>query len=143
MTCPKGYQSVKFVSSLLPHVSKEVKNMACNMIVCPHHECASTCWNTYTKCNVDKLETMQRRAARFVLNFYDCRPSTHLSGNILKYLQWDSLQHCRAVADLCMFYKLRNNIATIPVPPILFPSVSIFVITTFSLFTLMLLNTIF
>ena len=46
-----------------------------------------------------------------------------LSGKILKSLQWDSLQHRRAVADLCMFYKLRNNPANIAIPPILVPSV--------------------
>ena len=38
-------------------------------------------------------------------------------------LQWDSLQHRRAVADLCMFYKLRNNLANIATPPILVPYV--------------------
>ena len=42
-----------------------------NMIVRPHLEYASTCWNPYTKRNIDKLEAVQRRAARFVLNLYD------------------------------------------------------------------------
>ena len=37
-------------------------------------------------------------------------------------LQWDSLQHRRAVADLCMFHKLRNNLANITIPPMLVPS---------------------
>ena len=47
----------------------------------------------------------------------------YLSGKIKKTLQWDSLQHRRAVADLCMFHKLRNNLANIAIPPILVPSV--------------------
>ena len=99
--------------------SKEVENSAYNMIVRPHLEYASTCWNPYTKRNIGKLEAVQRRAARFVLSFYDY----HLSGKIKKTLQWDSLQHRRAVADLCMFHKLRNNLANIAIPPILVPSV--------------------
>ena len=33
--------------------SQEVKNSAYNMIVCPHLEYASTCWNPYTKRNID------------------------------------------------------------------------------------------
>ena len=103
--------------------SKEVKNSAYNMIVRPHLEYASTCWNPYTKRNIDKLEAVQRRAARFVLNFYDYHPTADLSGKIKKTLQWDSLQHRRAVADLCMFHKLRNNLANIAIPPILVPSV--------------------
>ena len=60
------------------------------------------------------------RATRFVLNLYDYHPTANLSGKIQKSLQWDSLQHCRAVADRCMFNKLRNNLA---IPPILVPSV--------------------
>ena len=75
------------------------------MIVCPHLKHASTCWNRYTKHNIDNLEVVQHRAARFVLNLYDYCPTADLSDKIKKSLQWDSLQHCRAVADVCMFYK--------------------------------------
>ena len=66
--------------------SKEVKNSAYNMIVRPHLEYASTCWNPYTKRNMDKLEAVQRRAVRFVLNFYDYHPTADLSGKIQKTL---------------------------------------------------------
>ena len=103
--------------------SKEVKNSAYSMIVRPHLEYASTCWNPYTRHNIDKLETVQRRAARFVLKFYDYHPTADLSGKIQKSLQWDSLQHRRAVADLYMFYELRNNLANIAIPSILVSSV--------------------
>ena len=103
--------------------SKEVKNSAYNMIVSPYLEYASICWNPYIKRNIDKLEAAQSRAARFVLSFYDYHPATDLSGKIQKSLQCDSLQHRRAVADLCMFNKLINNIANIAIPPILVPSV--------------------
>ena len=72
--------------------SKEDKNSA-YMIVRPHLEYASTCWNPYTKHNIDKLEAVQRRAARFVLNFYDFHTTADLSGKIQKTLQWDSLQN--------------------------------------------------
>ena len=64
--------------------SKEVKNSAYNMIVRPHLEYASTCWNPYTKRNIDKLEAVQRRANRFVLSFYDYHPTADLSGKIQK-----------------------------------------------------------
>ena len=98
-------------------------NSAYNMIVCPHLEYVSACWNPYTKCNIDKLEAVRHRAARFVLSFYDCHPTADLSGNIQKTLQFDSLQHRRAVADLCMFHKLRNNLANIAIAHILVSSV--------------------
>ena len=66
---------------------------------------------------------MQCRAARFLLSFHDYHPTADLSGKIQKSLQWNSLQHRRAVADVCMFYKLRNNLANIADPPMLVPSV--------------------
>ena len=103
--------------------SKEVEDSAYNMIVRPHLEYASTCWNPYNKRNIDKIEAVQRRAAKFLLIFYDYHPTADLCGRIQKTLQLDSLQHCRAVADLCMCYKLRNNLANIVIPPILVPSV--------------------
>ena len=93
------------------------------MIVRPHLEYDSTCWNPYTKRNIDKLEAAKRRAARFVLSFYNYNPTANFSGKIQKSLQWDSLQHCRAVADVCMFYELRNNLASIAIPLIHVPSV--------------------
>ena len=49
--------------------SKEVKNSAYSMIVRPNLEYASTCWNHYTERNIDKLEAVKCRDARFVLNF--------------------------------------------------------------------------
>ena len=103
--------------------SKEVKNLAYNMIVCPNLEYASTYWNHYTKHNIGILEVVQCRAARFVLNFYYYHPTANLSSKIQKYLQWDSLQHGRAVVDLCMFNRLRSNFSNIAIPPILIPSV--------------------
>ena len=64
-----------------------------------------------------------KTSARFVLNFYYYHPTADLSGKIQKSLQWDSLQYRRVVADLCMFYELRNNLANIDIPPILVPTV--------------------
>ena len=98
--------------------SKEVKDSAYNMIVRPHLQYASTCGSPYTKRNIDKLEAVQRRAARFVLNLCDYHPTADLSGTIQKSPQWDSLQHRRADADLRMFYELRNNIVNIAISPI-------------------------
>ena len=67
--------------------SRGVKHSAYNMIVCPYLEYSSTCRNPYTKRNIDKLEAVQNRAARFVLSFYDYHPTADLSGRIQKSLQ--------------------------------------------------------
>ena len=103
--------------------SKEVINSAYNMIVRHLLEYVSSCWDLCTKRNIDKFEAVHRRAARLALGFYDYRPTADLSGNIQKSLQWDSSQHRRAVADVCMFYEIRNNRANIAIPHILVKSV--------------------
>ena len=99
--------------------SKEVKNSAYNMIVCPHLEYASTCWNTYPKCNIDKLEAVQHSTVRLMLCAYDYHPTAYFSGKIRKSLQWYSWQCRRADTDQCMFYRLGNNLVNIAIPPML------------------------
>ena len=96
----KATNVLNLCSRNLHMCSKEAKNSACNMIVRPHQEYGSTCWNPYTKRNIDNLESVQRRAVRFVLSLYDFRSTADLSGKIQKSLQLDSLQHRRAVADV-------------------------------------------
>ena len=64
--------------------SKEDKNTAYNVIVRPHLEYASACWSPYTIRNIDKLEAVHCRAARFVLIVYDYCPTADLSDKILK-----------------------------------------------------------
>ena len=49
--------------------------------------------------NIDKLETLQRMAARFVVDFYDYSPTADLSGKIQKILNW---LHCNIVELLQM-----------------------------------------
>ena len=95
---------------------KEEKNSAYNMIFRPHLQYASTCWNPYTKRSIEKLESVHRRAARFVLSVVDYHPTADLSGKIQKSFEWDTLQNRRAVSDVCMFYKLGNKLANIAIP---------------------------
>ena len=80
--------------------SEEINDSAYNKIVRPHLEYASTFWNPYTNFIIDRLEPVQRRAAKFMLCFYDYHSTTYLIGNVQKSLQLDSLPHRRAVADL-------------------------------------------
>ena len=73
----------------------------------------STVWDPYQKYNHDKLEMVQRRAARFVKNKYKRTESVTA---MLNELGWHSLSKRREDARLIPFYKIINNLAKVPVP---------------------------
>ena len=73
------------------------KEIAYKTIVRPHLEYASTAWNPYTARNIDKIESVQRRAARFILRNYNYGPYSHLTYQIQHTLKWIPLQHRRTL----------------------------------------------
>jgi hypothetical protein len=62
----------------------------------PSLEYASTVWDPHTQANINKVESIQRRAARFVTNNYDPIASvTTLTTQYKTSLNWPTLQHRR------------------------------------------------
>ena len=94
----------------------KVKEAAVKSIVRPQLEYASPAWNPYTAKNIDRVEAVQRRAARFVLGNYIYGPESRLTEQIGNILKWPSLQHRRAAHDLMIFYKVKRNLINIPLP---------------------------
>ena len=72
----------------------------------PTLEHASSIWDPYTKKNINAIEMIQRRAARYVTNRYERYASVT---EMLKELQWDSLEERRRRQQLVMFYKIHHN----------------------------------
>lgn len=70
-------------------------------------------WNSYKRCNIDKIEMVQRRAARFVFN--DCSRSSDVS-EMINTLDWDSLEHRRLLNQVCIFYKIYKGFVGISLP---------------------------
>ena len=89
---------------------ENIKETAYKAIIRPHLEYASPSWNPYTSRNINKIEAVQRRAARFVLGNYNYSPTSGLTHDIHHRLKWIPLQHRRALYDLALFYKIRSNI---------------------------------
>ena len=75
-------------------------------------------WNA-RKYPVDKLEAVQRKAARFVKNCWDKERGTVT--HLLKKLNWGTLQARRQKARLIMFYKAIHNLVDLPLPNHLIP----------------------
>ena len=63
----------------------------------------------YVAKNIQQVEMIQRRAARWVLRRYDRLDSVT---DMLSSLKWRSLELRRSDARLCMLYKQNNGLAT-------------------------------
>ena len=64
-------------------------------------------WDPYTQKNINQLEMVQRRAARFVFKTY----LRHVSVTaLIKELGWSELSSARKRDRLCMMFKIVNLI---------------------------------
>ena len=76
----------------------------------PHLEYCSTVWNPYIKKEVNKIENIQHRAVRFVLNNYNQRESVSA---LINHLRWDSLEKRRQLSYLLLMYRIQNQLIVI------------------------------
>ena len=68
-------------------------------------------WDPHTQTNKDRIEMVQRRAARFVKNDYS-REQTSVT-NMLHQLNWTSLEERRTRNKITLLYKALNDIISI------------------------------
>ena len=79
----------------------------------PHLEFASAVWDPYRQDQVDKIEAVQRRAARFIKKDHDWNSSV---SQLLHSLSLERLKERRKIHHLWTFYQAHNNIISLPVP---------------------------
>ena len=115
----KANRSLGFIKRNLKRCPEQIKDQAYKSLVRPHVEYASSVWSPHQKYQVDKLEKVQRKAARFVKNCWIREEG--VMTNILSDLKWDSLQTRREKARLVMFYRVTHGLVDIPLPKVLLP----------------------
>ena len=102
----KGNRSLGFLKRNIRIKSHDLRSKAYKAIVRPTLEYASSIWDPYTKKNTNAIKMIQRRASRYVTNRYERYASVT---EMLKELQWDSLEERRRRQRLVMFYKIHHN----------------------------------
>ena len=98
---------------------RDTKEAAYKAIVRPHLEYASSAWSPHTTNNIEKIEKVQRRGARFVLGNYNYGPTNSINRDIENILKWPSLHLRRTAHDIHLLHKIINNNVNIELPPVI------------------------
>ena len=88
-TCSKANKHLAFIRRNLRINNRTIKETAYKALVRPVPEYCAPVWDPHHKKYTQKLEMVQRRAARFTLNRYH---NTSTVTNMLSSLQWEPLQ---------------------------------------------------
>ena len=114
--CNKANRLLGFMKRNLRNSPLEIKEHVYKQLLLPSIEYCSSIWDPYHQTSINRLEMIQHRAARFVLN----RPWHRSNQNhdsiteMLTYLKWPSLQSRRTVARLTLLYKIVKKLIAIP-----------------------------
>ena len=98
--------AVSFVRRNTRNLQKSFRETAYKSLIRPHVEYCSSVWDPHTLSDTQKIERIQRQAARYVTGDY--RRSSSVS-EMLHNLKWTNLSTRRSVNRLTMIYKILNG----------------------------------
>ena len=90
---------------------RKIKHLAYTTLVRPILEYVSIIWDPHTKSNTLKLETVQRRSARRIMQNYNRHASVT---TMLQHLDLPTLQQRRRHSKIIMLYRIRHQLANVP-----------------------------
>jgi len=107
----KARQVNNFLYRNLHQCPTHIKCSCYKIMVRPIVEYAATIWDPHTFCNIGKIESVQRRGARFCFNdFFRFSSVTEM----LSSLNLPSLQSKRTQTKSIALYKMINGLLTVP-----------------------------
>ena len=107
-TAAKASSTLGFLRRNLHSCTQDVRERTYNMFILPTLNYASAAWDPYLSRDVDQLEKVQRRGARYVKNNYHER-SPGCVTNMLTDLQWLLLKEQRRAHRLSYLRKIKNH----------------------------------
>ena len=115
----KANNSLAFLRRNLYNCPSHTKAQSYQTLVRPILEYASSAWDPYTQSSINKLEGVQRRAARFVTGDY--RTTSSVS-EMISNLGWETLQERRTEAKMVMMYRITYGLIDISATSLLLPA---------------------
>ena len=110
-TCSKANSTLGFIRRNLKHCNKKFKETAYISLVRSVLDYSSTVWDPYLNKDIDRIENIQRRGARFVHNDFQ-RTSSVTS--MMNELGWKPLAQRRREQRLTLLFKIINGLVAIP-----------------------------
>ena len=105
----KASSTLGFLRRNLNRCSGDCKKTAYIALVRSTLEYGSSVWDPFLQKDIDKLEKIQRKAARFISSDYYSRDAGSMT-NMLKNLELQTLQNRRKDNRLCLMYKIANGL---------------------------------
>ena len=106
----KANNTLGFLRCSLKIGKKKTKETVYKALVRPTLEYAATVWDPYTENEINSIEKVQRRAAKWVLNRHR---QTSCVSSIMDSMEWPTLQQRDKKARLGMFFKFHYGLISI------------------------------
>ena len=106
-------QKLGFLRQNLKRCPRDVTSLAYYALVRSRLEYCCAIWDTHQVGEINRLEGVQRNAARFVCSEYRRGPGISVTA-LLQQLQWPSLADGRLIARLTLFYNSHTGKINIP-----------------------------
>ena len=108
--CSRANLTKAFLQRNISHCPVGVKSRCYQSFVRSIIEYSAPVWSPYTKCDILRLEKIQRSAARYVLNDYSYLSSVSA---MIHQLNWPTLELRRNYLKLIMLYKIAKGLVDI------------------------------
>ena len=116
ITTNKANSTLGFLRRNLRYSPKSLKELSYMSLVRSKLEYCASIWDPHFTKDTDKLERVNRRAARFVSNDYRWRSSVT---SMLQDLGWQDLASRRRNIRLALFYKIVHHLVAVPTDDLL------------------------